>query len=58
MARAQLREPHSEDAEPQTAPEEPETQEAPAEGQDSPVLDLTDAAGILAHATARLAQSH
>src|SRR5438270_3127522 len=44
MARAQLREPHSEDAEPQTAPEEPETQEAPAEGQDSPVLDLTDAA--------------
>src|SRR5207302_10930501 len=44
MARAQLREPHSEDAETQTAPEEPETQEAPAEGQDSPVLDLTDAA--------------
>jgi RNA polymerase primary sigma factor len=44
MARAQLREPQTEDAEPQAAPEEPETQEAPAEGQDSPVLDLTDAA--------------
>src|SRR5437868_14221814 len=44
MARAQLREPHSEDAETQTAPEEPETQEAPAEGQDSPGRDWTDAA--------------
>src|SRR3954447_15723816 len=44
MARAQLREPQSEDSEHQAAPEEPETQETPAEGQDSPVLDLTDAA--------------
>src|SRR5690242_13537977 len=44
MARAQLREPQTEDSETQAPPEEPETQEAPAEGQDSPVLDLTDAA--------------
>src|SRR6476646_1216479 len=44
MARAQLREPQTEDSEPQAAPEEPEMQETPAEGQDSPVLDLTDAA--------------
>src|SRR5215208_6248741 len=44
MARAQLREPNTEDPETPASQEEPESQDAPAEGQDSPVLDLTDAA--------------
>jgi RNA polymerase primary sigma factor len=44
MARAQLREPNSEDADSPPPQEEAEGQETPAEGQDSPVLDLTDAA--------------
>jgi RNA polymerase primary sigma factor len=44
MARAQMREPQSEENEAQPAAEEQEVQETPGEGQDSPVLDLTDAA--------------
>ncbi|MBL8564679.1 MAG: RNA polymerase sigma factor RpoD [Hyphomicrobiaceae bacterium] len=44
MARAQMREPQSEENEAQPAAEEQEAQETPGEGQDSPVLDLTDAA--------------
>lgn len=44
MARAQLREPQSEEPQAQDAAEEQDAPETPADGQDSPVLDLTDAA--------------
>src|SRR5262245_40179335 len=44
MARAQMREPQTEENEAPPPAEEQEAQETPGEGQDSPVLDLTDAA--------------
>ncbi|MBL8908356.1 MAG: RNA polymerase sigma factor RpoD [Rhizobiales bacterium] len=44
MARAQLREPQSEEPQSQDAAEEQDAPETPADGQDSPVLDLSDAA--------------
>src|SRR3954471_20938036 len=44
MARAQLRDPQTEENPAPEGAEEQDASETPAEGQDSPVLDLTDAA--------------
>ncbi len=44
MARAQMREPQSDEPQAQDAAEEQDAPETPADGQDLPVLDLSDAA--------------